>query len=126
VVSHGTCQLPHQTGLALGQIGPRKRVVVHPQPSSTTRASSPSPPATPCHAATPRCTRPTHTPRLPHTIEGAMSVKFEKETIKTTAAAVGGATGKGKEDLLHEVGQALTKGGGVNGYLVVSVALCEV
>jgi hypothetical protein len=46
-----------------------------------------------------------------------MSVKFEKETIKTTAAAVTDAAGKGKDDLLHEVGQALTKGGGVTGYL---------
>jgi hypothetical protein len=55
-----------------------------------------------------------------------MSVKFEKETIKTTAAAVTDAAGKGKDDLLHEVGQALTKGGGVNGYLMVSlVQLCR-
>jgi hypothetical protein len=47
-----------------------------------------------------------------------MSVKFEKETIKTVTDA---AT-KGKDDLLHEVGQALTKGGGPNGYLAVSLA----
>lgn len=47
-----------------------------------------------------------------------MSVKFEKETVKTTTSAVTGAMGKGKDDLLHEVGQALTKGGGPNGYLM--------
>ncbi|OAL46773.1 hypothetical protein IQ07DRAFT_516650 [Pyrenochaeta sp. DS3sAY3a] len=45
-----------------------------------------------------------------------MSVKFEKETVTTTAAVADAAT-KGKDDLLHEVGQALTKGGGPNGYL---------
>lgn len=50
-----------------------------------------------------------------------MSVKFEKETVKTTAA-VADAASKGKDDLLHEVGQALTKGGGPNGYLAVSFA----
>ena len=52
-----------------------------------------------------------------------MSVKFEKETVKTTA--VTNAMGKGKDDLLHEVGQALTKGGGPNGYLAVSFAPLE-
>lgn len=52
-----------------------------------------------------------------------MSVKFEKETtIKTTeavanAATAAGVTEKGKDDLLHNVGEALTKGGGANGYL---------
>ncbi|KAJ4362401.1 hypothetical protein N0V83_010494 [Neocucurbitaria cava] len=46
-----------------------------------------------------------------------MSVKFEKETVKTTTASVADAASKGKDDLLHEVGQALTKGGGPNGYL---------
>jgi len=46
-----------------------------------------------------------------------MSVKFEQETVKTTASTVADAAGKGKDDLLHEVGQALTKGGGPNGYL---------
>jgi hypothetical protein len=45
-----------------------------------------------------------------------MSVKFEKETISTVTDA---AT-KGKDDLMHEVGKALTKGGGPNGYLAVS------
>ena len=53
-----------------------------------------------------------------------MSVKFEKETVKMTeeaqkAAGVGG----GKHDLAHGVGEALTKGGGVNGYLAVSRAI---
>lgn len=52
-----------------------------------------------------------------------MSVKFEKETVKTTAGAVADAAGmKGKDDLMHEVGKALTKGGGPNGYLAVSLA----
>jgi len=50
-----------------------------------------------------------------------MSVKFEKETVSTTAAAVGAAATQGKEGLMHEVGQALTKGGGPNGYLAVCV-----
>ncbi|KAF2653834.1 hypothetical protein K491DRAFT_694370 [Lophiostoma macrostomum CBS 122681] len=48
-----------------------------------------------------------------------MSVKFEKETVRMTEGAqkaAGGAAG-GKHDLAHEVGEALTKGGGVNGYL---------
>ena len=40
-----------------------------------------------------------------------MSVKFEqKETIRTNVA---------KEDLAHEVGNAITRGGGPNGYLAV-------
>jgi hypothetical protein len=30
--------------------------------------------------------------------------------------------GKGKDGLVHEIGQALTKGGGPNGYLAVSIA----
>jgi hypothetical protein len=56
-----------------------------------------------------------------------MSVKFEKETVKTTTGAVADAAGLaglkgGKEGLMHEVGQALTKGGGPNGYLAVSPA----
>ena len=53
-----------------------------------------------------------------------MSVKFEKETIEATAAAVDAATDaatKGKDSLLRDVGEALTKGGGANGYLAVSV-----
>ncbi|KAF2126447.1 hypothetical protein P153DRAFT_388487 [Dothidotthia symphoricarpi CBS 119687] len=44
-----------------------------------------------------------------------MSVKFEKDTVKTTADAIDAA---GKGDLLQGVGAALTKGGGgLNGYL---------
>jgi hypothetical protein len=57
-----------------------------------------------------------------------MSVKFEKETIETTTAALDAATQavtKGKDSLLHDVGEALTKGGGANGYLAVSVAPLE-
>lgn len=54
-----------------------------------------------------------------------MSVKFEKETVKTTEAVASAATGaaaKGKDGLLKDVGEALTKGGGINGYLAVSGA----
>ncbi|KAF2264835.1 hypothetical protein CC78DRAFT_221283 [Lojkania enalia] len=47
-----------------------------------------------------------------------MSVKFEKETIKTTTgAAASAAAGVAGDDLVHNVGEALTKGGGPNGYL---------
>jgi hypothetical protein len=53
-----------------------------------------------------------------------MSVKFEKETTRTTAAVADAAT-KGKDDLMHEIGQAITKGGGPNGYLAVSDAQLE-
>ena len=54
-----------------------------------------------------------------------MSVKFEKETLKTTEAVAGAAADaatKGKDDILHNVGEALTKGGGAGGYLAVSFA----
>jgi hypothetical protein len=54
-----------------------------------------------------------------------MSVKFEKETTKTTAAVADAVSGQGKDDLLHNVGEALTKGAGPNGYLAVSVARLE-
>jgi hypothetical protein len=57
-----------------------------------------------------------------------MSVKFEKETVKTTEGLAGAAAGladkvKGKDgdDLLREVGNAVTKGAGPNGYLAVSL-----
>ncbi|KAF1968920.1 integral membrane protein, partial [Bimuria novae-zelandiae CBS 107.79] len=50
-----------------------------------------------------------------------MSVKFEKETSKTTEAVAGAAAeavGKGKDGLLKDVGEAITKTkGGANGYL---------
>lgn len=52
----------------------------------------------------------------------AMSVKFEKETTKTTAAVADAVSGKGSDDILHHVGEALTKGAGPNGYLAVSFA----
>ena len=39
-----------------------------------------------------------------------MSVKFEKETTKTTAAIADAVSGKGGDDILHNVGEALTKG----------------
>ena len=50
-----------------------------------------------------------------------MSVKFEKETTTKTTAAVADAL-EGKDGVMHNLGQALTKGGGPNGYLAVSVA----
>jgi hypothetical protein len=40
-------------------------------------------------------------------------VKFEKETVRAT-------TGAGKEDFMHNIGEALTKSSGPNGYLAVS------
>jgi hypothetical protein len=50
-----------------------------------------------------------------------MSVKFAQETIKTATTDVPLPKGKlEKHDLAHEVGEALTKGGGANGYLAVS------
>ena len=54
-----------------------------------------------------------------------MSVKFNQETVQetiketVTGQAVGQAAKGGKETLAHEVGAALTKGGGPNGYLAV-------
>jgi hypothetical protein len=53
-----------------------------------------------------------------------MSVKFKEsvtETVKTAAQDIPLPGGKVEaKDLAHEVGQALTKGGGANGYLAVS------
>lgn len=53
-----------------------------------------------------------------------MSVKFEKETVKVTEGVKTAAAGVvgGKDGLVNEVGKALTKGGGANGYLAVSCA----
>jgi len=53
-----------------------------------------------------------------------MSVKFKEETITKTVGDASGVAGAsalkgGKHDLRHEVGEALTKGGGPNGYLAV-------
>ncbi|CAI6310896.1 unnamed protein product [Periconia digitata] len=45
-----------------------------------------------------------------------MSVKFEKETVRTTEAVADAAT-KGGDDVLKTVGEAITKGGGPSGYL---------
>jgi hypothetical protein len=41
-------------------------------------------------------------------------VKFEKETVRAT-------TGAGKEDFMHNIGEAITKSSGPNGYLAVSL-----
>ena len=46
-----------------------------------------------------------------------MSVKFEKETVRATTG------GGGKEDFMHNIGEALTKSSGPNGYLAVSLHL---
>jgi hypothetical protein len=60
-----------------------------------------------------------------------MSVKFEKETVMMTEGAQKAAAdmlgGKGKTDLMGEVGKAMSKGGVANGYLAVRVAqlLCD-
>lgn len=48
-----------------------------------------------------------------------MSVKFDKETFHSAADAAS----HHKDDLMHEIGQAITQGGGPNGYLAVSPAL---
>jgi hypothetical protein len=40
-------------------------------------------------------------------------VKFEKETVRATTG--------GKEDFMHNIGEALTKSSGPNGYLAVSI-----
>jgi hypothetical protein len=52
------------------------------------------------------------------------SVRFEKEITKTTTGAASAAAGLAgdKSDLVRDVGEALTKGGGPNGYLGVSRA----
>lgn len=59
-----------------------------------------------------------------------MSVKFEKESVKLTEAAGSAAAGvvggqHDKDGLVRRVGEALTKGGGANGYLAVSGAQLE-
>jgi len=46
-----------------------------------------------------------------------MSVKFKEETITQQVTDSATAVKGGKHDLAHEVGEALTKGGGANGYL---------
>jgi hypothetical protein len=40
-------------------------------------------------------------------------VKFEKETVRATTG--------GKEDFMHNIGEAITKSSGPNGYLAVSI-----
>lgn len=54
-------------------------------------------------------------------------VKFEKESVRATTG------GGGKEDIIHNIGEALTKSSGTDGYLAVSIhiqcdrsALCRV
>jgi hypothetical protein len=46
-------------------------------------------------------------------------VKFEKETIKTTGISGGKLD---KSDIAHDIGNALTKATGPNGYLAVCYA----
>lgn len=41
-------------------------------------------------------------------------VKFEKESVRAT-------TGGGKEDFIHNIGEALTKSSGADGYLAVRI-----
>lgn len=47
-----------------------------------------------------------------------MSVKLSEKITETTTTAAAGAVAD-KSDILHEVGNALTKGAGPNGYLAV-------
>jgi hypothetical protein len=47
------------------------------------------------------------------------SVSFKEQVTRTATAAVPQLP-KGKEDLVHEIGNALTQGGGPSGYLAVS------
>jgi hypothetical protein len=47
-----------------------------------------------------------------------MSVKFQEKVTETSTAAAAGAVAD-KSDILHEVGNALTKGSGPGGYLAV-------
>lgn len=42
-------------------------------------------------------------------------VKFEKESVRATTG------GGGKEDFIHNIGEALTKSSGTDGYLAVSI-----
>jgi hypothetical protein len=53
-----------------------------------------------------------------------MSVKFEKEMSEGLAEAAGAATKDGHKNVFKEVGNAITKGGGANGYLAVSAPQC--
>jgi hypothetical protein len=46
------------------------------------------------------------------------SVQF-KEQVTRTQEVAGKAVEKGHEGIAHEIGEALTKGGGPNGYLAV-------
>jgi hypothetical protein len=48
------------------------------------------------------------------------SVQF-KEQVTRTAAVAAPVLPKGKEDLVHEIGNALTQGGGPSGYLAVCI-----
>jgi hypothetical protein len=122
VSGHGSPSNPHQLGVALKQIGPRKRSLLSsPAIVNNQRRLPIQPNQRLALAATPRQTRPFPNHRLSHPIERAMSVKFEKETIQSTTGAMADAMSKGKDDLVHEIGQALTKGGGPSGYLAVSV-----
>lgn len=45
-------------------------------------------------------------------------VKFEKESVRATTG--------GKEDFIHNIGEALTKSSGTDGYLAVrTLVLCD-
>jgi hypothetical protein len=45
------------------------------------------------------------------------SVQFKEQVTRTQVN--GNVLEKGKDDLMHEIGDALTKGGGPGGYLTV-------
>jgi hypothetical protein len=47
------------------------------------------------------------------------TVQFKEQVTRTQQQVTGKAADKGKEDLAHEIGNALTRGGGPGGYLAV-------
>lgn len=54
--------------------------------------------------------------------EGGASVRFQETKTRTTTDMLGGERGsKHHEGIAHDVGEALTKGAGPNGYLAVRV-----
>ena len=51
-----------------------------------------------------------------------MSVKFEKETVRTTVGPQGPLPVRRDESTAHKIGEALTGGKAQTGYLAVSLA----
>lgn len=57
--------------------------------------------------------------------DGGASVRFAETKTKTTTDFLSGDKGQKHEGIAHEIGEALTKGSGPNGYLAVSTAAQE-